>query len=271
MVLPLAAVTTTTTTIAAVVFSGVLVRAAQELASRRAWTPTSSRAFTQGETMSKRKAVTVDELGGSAHSRVDFIRTDARAVKRATPSNTHLKGALSSPFELPSGLTGLAAAGVIRQRVSSCTGGQTGQVPSGVVIGLGAVTRRLRRGELQAVIVAREMHPPLLVAHLPVLAAKSGVPLCLLGCSSAQLGQPFGLLRVAAIGFAVDHFGLDHPLIQLLAESMTATPKWLAAALKSDRNEENVVDPCAPCIQDTSSSAVASSPGDSGRTECDPQ
>ncbi len=180
---------------------------------------------------SARAAVTVDQLGGGASSRVDFIRTDARALKRSTPSNTHIKGALNSPFELPSGLTGLAAASVIRQLVASCSGGRTGQVPQGMVVGLGAVTRRLRRGELRAVVVAREMHPALLVAHVPVLSARREVPLCLLGCSSAQLGQPFGLLRAAAVGLDAAHFEAEHPLVRLLAESASATPPWLVRAL----------------------------------------
>ena len=175
----------------------------------------------------KRFAVTVDELGGSASSRVDFIRTDARAAKRATPSNTHLKDTLSSPFDVARGLTGPASAAVIRQLVALRTA--TPEQP-GVVIGLGAVTRRLQRGELRAVVMAGEMHPALLVAHVPVQAARAAVPLCILECSSAQLGQPFGLLRAAAIGFTSKSFELEHPLIRLLAESAAAPPAWLEAA-----------------------------------------
>ena len=175
----------------------------------------------------KRFAVTVDELGGSASSRVDFIRTDARAAKRATPSNTHLKDTLSSPFDIARGLTGPASAAVIRQLVTLRTAAPE---QPGVVIGLGAVTRRLQRGELRAVVMAGEMHPALLVAHIPVQAARAAVPLCILECSSAQLGQPFGLLRAAAIGFTSKSFELEHPLIRLLAESAAAPPPWLEAA-----------------------------------------
>ena len=175
----------------------------------------------------KRLAVTVDELGGSASSRVDFIRTDARAAKRATPSNTHLKDTLSSPFDIARGLTGPASAAVIRQLVTLRTAAPE---QPGLVIGLGAVTRRLQRGELRAVVMAGAMHPALLVAHIPVQAARAAVPLCILECSSAQLGQPFGLLRAAAIGFTSDSFDLEHPLIRLLADSAAAPPAWLEAA-----------------------------------------
>ena len=175
----------------------------------------------------KRFAVTVDELGGSASSRVDFIRTDARAAKRATPSNTHLKETLSSPFDLARGLTGPAMQAVIRELVRLRTAAPE---QPGVVIGLGAVTRRLQRGELRAIVMAGEIHPALLVAHIPVHAARAAVPLCILECSSAQLGQPFGLLRAAVIGFTSKCFALEHPLIRLLADSAATPPAWLEAA-----------------------------------------
>ena len=182
-------------------------------------------------------AKTVDELGGAASSRVDFIRTDARAVRHVVPSNTQVKGALASPYELSTGVTGAAAAGVIRQLMVSCCGGQTGTVQSGVVLGLGAVTRRLRRGELRAVVMARDMQPPLLLAHMPVLAARQEVPLCVLACSSAQLGQPFGLLRAAAIGLDASHFEAEHVLVQLLSGCASAVPAWLKRALALEAAE----------------------------------
>ena len=180
-----------------------------------------------GGTGKKRFAVTVDELGGSASSRVDFIRTDARAAKRATPSNTHLKETLSSPFDIARGLTGPAMQAVIRELVRLRTAAPE---QPGVVIGLGAVTRRLQRGELRAIVMAGEIHPALLVAHIPVHAARATVPLCILECSSAQLGQPFGLLRAAVIGFTSKCFALEHPLIRLLADSAATPPAWLEAA-----------------------------------------
>ena len=111
----------------------------------------------------KRFAVTVDELGGSASSRVDFIRTDARAAKRVTPSNTHLKDTLSSPFDIARGLTGPASAAVIRQLVTLRTAAPE---QPGLVIGLGAVTRRLQRGELRAVVMQHGQSAVLAVPEL---------------------------------------------------------------------------------------------------------
>ena len=115
----------------------------------------------------KRAAQTVDSLGGGAPGRVDFIRTDARAVKRAAVSNTQLKDALGSPFEMPKGLAGPKTTDIIRSLMAICV---SGRPAPGVVIGLGAVSRRLRRGELRALVVAREAQPAMALAHLPVLA-----------------------------------------------------------------------------------------------------
>ena len=186
----------------------------------------------------RRAAATLDELGGAASGRVDFVRTDARAVKRAAPSNSKLKGALASPFEMAAGLAGPSAAGVLRELVASCAGDAAGRVRPGVVVGLGAVGRRLRRGELSALVVAREAQQPLLLAHVPVLAAQRGVPLCVLACSSAQLGQRFGLLRAAAVGLEARLFAADHALVRLLAESASATPAWLERALDAARRRD---------------------------------
>lgn len=212
----------------------------------------------------KRFAVTVDELGGSASSRVDFIRTDARAAKHAVPSNTRLKDALSSPFDIARGLTGLASAAVVRQLMTSCSGAPAGCAQPGVVFGLGAVTRRLRRGELQAVIMAGEMHPALLVAHIPVLAARRAVPLCILDCSSAQLGQPFGLLRAAVIGFASEHFELEHPLMGLLAESAAVPPAWLEAAATAEAAAEVAAEAAVALTAEAGVGAEASAGAEAG-------
>lgn len=186
----------------------------------------------------RRAAATLDELGGAASGRVDFVRSDARAVKRTAPSNSQLKSALASPFEMAGGLAGPTAAHVLRELVASCAGDAAGRVQPGVVVGLGAVGRRLRRGELSALVVAREAMPPLLLAHVPVLAAQRGVPLCVLACSSAQLGQRFGLLRAAAVGLEARLFAADHALVRLLAKSAIATPAWVERALDAARRRE---------------------------------
>ena len=45
-------------------------------------------------------------------------------------------------------------------------------------------------------------------------AAPCGVPVCVLPCGSAQLGQPFALLRAAAVGLRSAEFGEDHALVR---------------------------------------------------------
>eukprot|EP00966_Prymnesium_polylepis_P317940 7344464-Prymnesium_polylepis.1 len=73
-------------------------------------------------------------------------------------------------------------------------------------------------------------HIPL-VARLPLAAAATAAAetpaaapqpaaavVAMLPCSSAQLGQLFGLLRVSAMGLAACEFGASDPLVELLAQ-----------------------------------------------------
>jgi hypothetical protein len=163
----------------------------------------------------RRRAATLDELGGIASSRVHFLRTDARAAAAApTTSRTKLKEALSSELEPQwTAATGEAAASVLRQLGQECSGDAA---RAGMLLGRGAVGRALRRRQLRAVVLAREAGVPLLYSHLAKLAQDAGAPVCLLACGSAQLGQPFGLLRASAVGLRADHFNEHHELVLLL-------------------------------------------------------
>jgi ribosomal protein L7Ae-like RNA K-turn-binding protein len=166
----------------------------------------------------KRAAATLDDLGGAA-KKVAFVRDDARALASAAPSKSQLKAALAVPFDaLPAPATGNVAEAVLSRLASDCVVGATAgadgrTVRAGVVLGLGAVTRALRQGRLSAVMLAREPQP-MLVAHVAAVAAPCGVPVCVLPCGSAQLGQPFALLRAAAVGLRSAEFGEDHALVR---------------------------------------------------------
>jgi ribosomal protein L7Ae-like RNA K-turn-binding protein len=186
----------------------------------REFTPFASERRTRGigtsnpPTMPKRRrAATVDDLGGVASNRVHFVRTDARPASAPAASRSKLKEALSSELEpqwkdAPRDL----AAGIMQNlgAVSS------GDARIGVVTGRRAVARALRNGALRAVLIAREAGVPLLYAHLAALAQDSCTPVCVLACGSAQLGQPFGLLRASAIGLRTESFGHEHELVRLL-------------------------------------------------------
>jgi ribosomal protein L7Ae-like RNA K-turn-binding protein len=186
-------------------------------------------------------ATTLRQLGGVASTKASFIRSDARAVVAPAASRGQLKGALISPFEprWPS-LKADDEARMMQLLVSSCVArkADTARARPGVVVGLGAATRRLRQRSLRALVVAK--HVPLApLAHLPVLAQRQGVPLCTLNCSSAQLGQPFGLLRAAVIGLAASEFSAEHELVALMAQ--VAPPDrlcpWLPAAARHEMGE----------------------------------
>ena len=193
--------------------------------------------------MPKRKgrpAATLDSLDGEAHSRVSFLRTDARAAVATTASRTKLKEAFDSDLEPQWAMvSGEAASSALRLLSVEAASGATSTASSrhaGLCLGRGAVARALSRGELSAVVLAREAGAPLLVSHLAVLAQERGTSVCMLACGSAQLGQPFGLLRASAIGLHAESFGADHELVRLLRASAQARvpAKARAAANGSD-------------------------------------
>jgi len=89
------------------------------------------------------------------------------------------------------------------------TGGEGPAVPftrdsrlDHIVLGINGVTKSLEKNKLALVVVCKQIEPPRVLAHLPVLCAlKGNIPLCPLGDSSHTLGQYFGLKSVLALGF----------------------------------------------------------------------
>eukprot|EP00967_Tisochrysis_lutea_P127315 scaffold216312_cov31-Tisochrysis_lutea.AAC.1 len=177
-----------------------------------------------------RAAATVGELGGVVSSKVSFIRTDARAAcESSAPSQTSLKAALSSPFEpswphVPAALVSQLLSAISAE----CTVAISGQRPGpGVIVGLRAATRALRRGELSALIAVAELQPPMLLAGLAVLADAKDTHLSVIPSTSTVLGQPFGFLRAAVIGFSSSHFAPSHQLVKLVVSVPRPKPCWL--------------------------------------------
>ena len=176
----------------------------------------------------RKRAATLRELRGVASGKAGFIRSDARAVVTPNASKSRLKLALSASSE-PTWSAAPAAdtASVLQRIATDCVDPQVGsaRTRAGVIVGLRAVTRRLGRRSLRTVFVARDVRPTVLTAHLPVLARRCAA-LCALECTSAQLGQPFGLLRAAAIGLTTEGFAADHPLVEpASALSQCAAPE----------------------------------------------
>ena len=188
----------------------------------------------------KAKALTLDDLDGDASRRVSFLRTDARAaVSPAASTMTTLKEVFLSDLE-PQWETakGESAAALLRQLGDVCAAAPADEMGRktlpGVHLGRASVCRMLRQRALRAVILAREGGPPLLYAHIAVLAQEAGTSVVLLACNSAHLGQPFGLLRASAVGLHVDHFHDSHALVKLVRDAAgargTVTLPWVSAA-----------------------------------------
>jgi ribosomal protein L7Ae-like RNA K-turn-binding protein len=213
----------------------------------------------------KKAAATLDSLGGEAARVVHFLRTDAKAALPSAASNTKLKEAFASELDPQWSIaTASTTNGMLRglgshyakmEASASASSTGTSAVSSssigasskrhGLCLGRGAVARAVRRRELSAVVLAKEAGPPLLYAHLAPLAQETGTPICLLNCSSAQLGQPFGLLRASAVGLRADSFGAEHELVELLRRSesskgVSASSEAPTGAAESTRTREPV-------------------------------
>ena len=200
-------------------------------------------AFPTSSAMPKRRAVTLDDLSGAAHERVSFLRTDARAAVGTKVSRTKQKEAFVSDLEphwVPA--SGEASASILRQLGDEHDAGSVSTSDSGAVVCLGrnAVTRALRQRSLRTVILARDSGPQLLYAHLAPLAQQGDVSVCVLACTSARLGQPFGLLRCSALGLRRDAFNESHALVQLVkrAASPALLLPWLDAAVRAREPSE---------------------------------
>ena len=177
-----------------------------------------------------RAASTVDELGGTASEIVSFIRTDARAVAREQgPSQTQLKSALTSSFE-PAWprVSAEAAASIVGGIARECSSSSAGaRRPAGIVVGLRATSRAVKRGEIRVVVAASELQPPLLLAQLAVHAHAAGAHLAVLPSTAAALGQPLGLLRAAVLGLQSRVFDEAHALVRLVLAVPPPQPCWL--------------------------------------------
>lgn len=169
-------------------------------------------------------AVTLDQLSGVASEKVRFIRKDARAVISAAPSQTKLKASLGSPLEVQWAEHSAAQLQAVMQLVKSSCVSAGGGPGAGTVVGLNAVRRALSRGSLRAVIVATQMQPQALLTQLAAVAHQHRVALGSLSCSTARLGQPFGLLRAAAVGLRATEFAGDHPLLVELTQLQPTVP-----------------------------------------------
>merc|ERR1712113_32217 len=173
----------------------------------------------------RKQAATLDELHGSASELVKFIRTDARAIVIPnSPSLSTLKAAMHSPFEPHwSQIEDFQVSHLVHELRRSCVNTYNGAegVRPRVVLGLRAVMRSLKRGELRAVICGTQTACILHLAQLAFHSRERNVALCGLPCSPARLGQPFGLLRVSCLGLPVHEFPIDHRLIVLISSLQT--------------------------------------------------
>ena len=197
-----------------------------------------------------RAASTVDELGGTASEIVSFIRTDARAVAREQgPSQTQLKSLTSSFEPAWPRVSAEAAASIVGGIARECSSSSAGaRRPAGIVVGLRATSRAVKRGEIRVVVAASELQPPLLLAQLAVHAHAAGAHLAVLPSTAAALGQPLGLLRAAVLGLQSRVFDEAHALVRLVLAVPPPQPCWLQCCASRLRERAREAERMPPAV-----------------------
>jgi ribosomal protein L7Ae-like RNA K-turn-binding protein len=99
-----------------------------------------------------------------------------------------------------------------------------------LALGLNEVTRALEKGIARLVVVCRDVQPPVLVQHLPILAQQRDVPICLLPTSPYTLAHLFGLRTLIAFAFKnVANSKYDELMKFISARTPTVEVEWLRA------------------------------------------
>src|SRR5579875_3168733 len=95
---------------------------------------------------------------------------------------------------------------------------QTGKVKKGT----NETTKAIERGVAKLVVVAEDVEPPEVVAHLPILAEERKIPYVYV--TKQQLGQMMGI-DVASAACAIIETGEAQPLIEQILSSLSKVKK----------------------------------------------
>jgi hypothetical protein len=110
--------------------------------------------------------------------------------------------------------------------------------PAGMLFGMNEVTRGLERGIVRLVVAARDVSPPVLIAHLPALCYMKDAELVPFSGGGGDVASIFGVKRLMAFALvnpADVPEGRDRELVRQLADGLRPHASdldfpWLAAA-----------------------------------------
>lgn len=127
--------------------------------------------------------------------------------------------------------------------------------PARLLVGVNEVTRALERGEVEIVVVARDVTPALLVQHVPILCFLSGAKLVVMPGDGTDVGLVLGTRRVLVMGVKQRTEGEDEKesgAAQKILEGLKPLAAeldypWLAAAKRKKGKPPALPDPlCIP-------------------------
>lgn len=92
-------------------------------------------------------------------------------------------------------------------------------------IGTNEVTKAIERGTAKLVLIAADVNPPEIVAHLPGLCAEKNIP-CIKGSSKTELGKAAGIEKSAASIALIEAGAAKDDLVKVVEKlSVHAKPK----------------------------------------------
>lgn len=105
-----------------------------------------------------------------------------------------------------------------------------------IKIGTNEVTKTIERGTAKLVAVAKDVNPPEVVMHIPLLSKEKGVT-CIEVPSKEELGASAGI-EVPTASVAITQEGESKKLINEIAENVGITSKAKEKAPVEPKNEE---------------------------------
>jgi large subunit ribosomal protein L7Ae len=113
--------------------------------------------------------------------------------------------------------------------------------PNGLFVGINEVTKSLERGRARLAVVARDVSPQMLIAHIPTMCYTRNVDLVVVSGGGSDAGVAIGVKRLLAFAVAdpnsipegPDRVIIDKLLTGLRPMATNLQYPWLAAAQKN--------------------------------------
>eukprot|EP01130_Rhizamoeba_saxonica_P001538 TRINITY_DN11381_c0_g1_i1.p1 TRINITY_DN11381_c0_g1~~TRINITY_DN11381_c0_g1_i1.p1 ORF type:complete len:182 (-),score=25.25 TRINITY_DN11381_c0_g1_i1:70-615(-) len=98
------------------------------------------------------------------------------------------------------------------------------------VFGVNSVTKAIENNELSVVVVCKQVTPPIVIQHLPVLCTLAEIPIIPLNVNPYELGTILGFRSCIAIGFKKNDQTRENLLSLLIEKAPDMRVNWLQSS-----------------------------------------